>query len=184
MPFHLLQNRMHNAYQANNAKYVQFLILNVSFANGHNSAATTDGIILEQPPAYDPVTVRNIGNQIGIIQDFFRKKLEANGNEPLLEDEDLPAKQRYPKPRLPPTGKISSPRKRPLKEQQQMARKKRKLEEGKDDSVAGNTTPVKGISKPVGKLRLDMPASKENIPDPEKDEGSAVGMMSPESIAA
>lgn len=34
----------------------------------------------------------------------------------LIEDDDLPQKQRFPKPRLPPTGKISSPRKRPIRE--------------------------------------------------------------------
>ena len=33
-----------------------------------------------------------------------------------MEDEDLPQKQRYPKPRLPPSGKITSPRKKIVKE--------------------------------------------------------------------
>ncbi len=44
------------------------------------------------------------------------EKIAANNNEALVEDEDLPQKQRLPKPRLPPTGKISSPRKKPMRE--------------------------------------------------------------------
>ena len=80
--------------------------------------------MLEQPPAYEPVTSRNIDNQIGLVRDFFKRKLEANTEEPLIEDDELPVKQRFPKPRLPPNGKISSPRKRPLREQQQLAPEK------------------------------------------------------------
>lgn len=100
-----------------------------------------------------------------------------------MEDDDLPIKQRFPKPRLPPTGKISSPRKRPIKEQQQLARKKRKLEEGKDDGNAPNVNgPVKPLPKPIGKLKFDLPTAKENMVEPEKDDASATGMMSPESM--
>lgn len=132
------------------------------------------------------------------MQGYFLEKLHANSDQPLVEDEDLPAKQRFPKPRLPPTGKISSPRKRPLREQQQMAKKKRKLEESQG---SGNTqdssqqpssqggangtsaAAVKGLSKPVGKLKLEAPSSKENVAEPEKDDANGVvGMMSPESI--
>ena len=58
----------------------------------------------------------NIKDQIGLVQNFFLAKLHANNNKPLVEDDDLPIKQRMPKPRLPPTGKITSPRKRPFKE--------------------------------------------------------------------
>ncbi|KAF2175558.1 hypothetical protein K469DRAFT_610247 [Zopfia rhizophila CBS 207.26] len=176
VPLHLLQNRMHNAYAVQN-----------------RDNASTTGVLMEQPPPYEPVTIRNITNQIGLVQEWFLAKLHANNDEPLTEDEDLPAKQRFPKPRLPPTGKISSPRKRPLKEQQQMARKKRKLDEGKEDN-AGNENGsgvnggaiAKGLGKPIGKLRLDMPSQKENqnVTEPEKDDGSAVGMISPESILA
>ena len=56
-----------------------------------------------------------------------------------MEDDDLPVKQRMPKPRLPPTGKISSPRKRPIKEPgpgKGHPRKKLKLNDG--DSVKIN----------------------------------------------
>ncbi|KAF2813671.1 transcriptional activator spt7 [Mytilinidion resinicola] len=183
VPLHLLQNRMYNHAQSQNASIV-----------------STTGVLMEEPPKFEPVTIRNITNEIGLVQEWFLAKLHHNNDQQLPEDEDLPVKQRFPKPRLPPTGKISSPRKRPLKEQQQMARKKRKLEEGKDDStnnanatgsasgsgsavVNGNGMP-KAIAKPVGKLRLEMPGQKDsqNNAEPEKDDGSAVGMISPESI--
>ena len=68
------------------------------------------------PPPPVPLSVENVLQEIGLIQRFFKEKLSKNGNMPLTEDEDLPQKQRPPKPRLPPNGKISSPRKRPAKE--------------------------------------------------------------------
>lgn len=148
---------------------------------------------MEEPAKFEPVTIQNIGNQIGLIQEWFLAKLHDNNNQDLIEDDDLPPKQRFPKPRLPPTGKISSPRKRPLREQQQLARKKRKLDEDKDDNAGmenglsvTSSSFSKGIGKPIGKLKLDVPSQKENqnVPEPEKDDGSAVGMISPESILA
>ncbi|KAF2459463.1 hypothetical protein BDY21DRAFT_282509 [Lineolata rhizophorae] len=175
VPLHLLQNRMHSAYQAQNA-----------------NATTTVGVTMDTPPQYEPVTSQNVGSQIGLVQPFFRKKLRENGDEPLIEDEDLPAKQRFPKPRLPPTGKISSPRKRPLREQQQMAKKKRKIDEGKEVATGGGEGAnnsggtSKPLAKPVGKLKLEMPNNKEKMAvdnEPEKDDGSGVGILSPESIA-
>ncbi|KAF2260993.1 hypothetical protein CC78DRAFT_471563 [Lojkania enalia] len=176
VPLHLLQNRMHNAYAAQNT----------------NNVSTT-GVLMEEPPKFEPITMSNVTNQIGLIQEWFLQRLHDNSVDGLVEDDDLPPKQRFPKPRLPPTGKISSPRKRPLREQQQMARKKRKLDEereengGNDNSngVSGGSM-AKGLGKPIGKLKLDMPSQKENqgIPEPEKDDGSAVGMISPESILA
>jgi transcriptional activator SPT7 len=148
---------------------------------------------MEEPEKFEAVTLQSVPNQIGLVQEWLLTKLHDNGDEALVEDDELPVKQRFPKPRLPPTGKISSPRKRPLREQQQMARKKRKLDEekedngGNDNSTNGNgSSNSKGILKPIGKLKLDMPSQKENqnVAEPEKDDGSAVGMISPESILA
>jgi transcriptional activator SPT7 len=99
-----------------------------------------------------------------------------------VEDDDLPPKQRFPKPRLPPTGKISSPRKRPLREQQQLARKKRKMDEEKEENGnengSGHGGILKGLGKPIGKLKLE-PSHRDNhgVQEPEKDDGS--GMPSP-----
>ena len=166
---------------------------------------------MQQPQPYEAVTLQNISSQIGLTRNFFLAKLHANNDEPLLEDEDLPVKQRFPKPRLPPSGKITSPRKRPPKELQQLAKKKRKLEDGKEELVngiganasfgtvhnVGNNGTENNISngienpfitkpgiKPISKLKLEVPPAKEIVAEPEKDDGSAVAMMSPESIAA
>lgn len=159
VPLHLLQNRLHSGYQAQ-----------------HQGVVTDNGYTFPPPPPYSPVTHDNLADQIGLVQDFFKSKLRANHNSPLIEDEDLPQKQRFPKPRLPPTGKISSPRKRPLKEQQQIAKKKRKLDE---DSKLAN-------GNPISKLRLEMPKSKDPwAGDPEKENGqNDPAMMSPESLTA
>lgn len=140
---------------------------------------------MQEPPKFEPVTVDNVTNQIGLVQEWFLAKLHENNDEPLVEDDDLPPKQRYPKPRLPPTGKITSPRKRPLREQQQMMRKKRKLEEEKEENGANDSFGSKGLGKPVGRLKFALP-TKDSQPaaEPEKDDGSAVGMISPESIPA
>jgi transcriptional activator SPT7 len=151
-----------------------------------SSSAT--GLVMNPPPPFEPITIHNVKSQIGLVQDFFLAKLHANDDEPLVEDEDLPIKQRFPKPRLPPTGKITSPRKRPPREAQQIARKKRKLEDGKEEAPGGPTVatsgngPARGVPKAVGKLRFDMPNSRDAMPDPEKHDGSVAAMMSPESI--
>ncbi|KAI9822493.1 MAG: Transcriptional activator spt7 [Pycnora praestabilis] len=172
VPLHLLQNRLHNANQAQNP-----------------SAATTLISAFEPPPPFEPLTMQNLNNQIGLVRNFFLAKLHANNDEPLVEDDDLPQKQRFPKPRLPPTGKISSPRKRPIKEQGGGAKKKKKLEGGKEDE-GKNGGGVLGM-KPVGKLKLSLPGpalmervESNKVSEPEKDDASGVGMMSPESIAA
>jgi len=165
--------------------------------NPHSTTvSTTSGVLFPIPEPYSPITTDNLTGQIGLVQDFFASKLAANHGRPLIEDEDLPPKQRFPKPRLGPAGKISSPRKRPLREQQQAAKKRRKLVEmGKSaDDAAGaggvekgaGGRPVKAV-KPIAPLKLDMPeVRKKNggAVEPEK-EGSRNGpMMSPESLTA
>lgn len=178
VPLHLLQNRVHSAYARQDNKYVLSCIIERNSANLRSNIATT-GVVMPEPPKFEPVTIQTADNQIGLVQGWFLSKLHDGSTQPLTEDDDLPPKQRFPKPRLPPTGKISSPRKRPLREQQQMARKKRKLDEEKEDN--GNEQGfIKGLGKPIGKLRLD-PAQKENhsVQEPEKEDGSAHGMPSP-----
>ena len=83
------------------------------------------------------------------MQDFFRNKLRANGDKPLTEDDDLPVKQRMPKPRLGPWGKITSPRKRPFKEPgpgKGHPRKKMKLNEGDGAKIGENEVAIAGSS--------------------------------------
>lgn len=153
MPLHLLQNRVYHHHQSQN-----------------QGSVTNTGYVFTPPPAYEPITLDNLPLQIGLVQDFFREKLRKNHDEPLVEDEDLPQKQRFPKPRLPPTGKISSPRKRPIREQQQAAKKKRKLEESESRT----------LQPPIGRLRLEMPAQEEAEAEVEKEGNTA--LISPESI--
>ncbi|KAK6443701.1 Transcriptional activator spt7 [Oleoguttula sp. CCFEE 5521] len=158
VPLHLLRNRIHNGFQAQNAGPV-----------------AVGGQLFESPEAYDAISVDALGGHIGLVQGFFRERLRKNHDEALVEDEDLPQKQRFPKPRLPPTGKISSPRKRPIREQQQAAKKKRKLDEESK------------LMKPIGSLKLTMPERDVDLMDvdPEKDGGLGDGaMISPESLTA
>jgi len=65
-----------------------------------------------EPPPWDPVSADSIDAEIGLIRNFLRTKLTSSEGPYLTEDENLPLKQRPAKPRLPPTGKISTPRKR------------------------------------------------------------------------
>ncbi|KAF2629907.1 transcriptional activator spt7 [Macroventuria anomochaeta] len=163
VPLHLLQNRVHNAY-----------------ARQDNSNVAATGNIMEEPPKFEPVTAQVAESQIGLVRDWLLNKLHNNSDQTLVEDDDLPPKQRFPKPRLPPTGKISSPRKRPLREQQQLARKKRKLDEEKEENGEAGTAPagiLKGLGKPIGKLKLEPRRNEHSVQEPEKDDGS--GMPSP-----
>ncbi|EAW09677.1 SAGA histone acetyltransferase complex subunit SPT7 [Aspergillus clavatus NRRL 1] len=108
VPLHLLQNRMYNAAQAQNPSAAQAVTL------------------FPPPPPYSRITTETVSLQIGLVQEFFRVKLQASNNEPLVEDLELPPKQRpmAARPRLPASGKIpppsgpqgltSSPQKRPL----------------------------------------------------------------------
>ncbi|KAK4983439.1 Transcriptional activator spt7 [Elasticomyces elasticus] len=171
VPLHLLQGRMHSAYQSQHTS---------------ESSASATGVVLEPPPAYSPITVESLPSKIGLVQDLFGAKLHANGDAPLVEDEDLPQKQRFPKPRLPPTGKISSPRKKPIREQQAINKKKRKLEEEGSSNANNNASGAKPLGKLEKKLRLEMPQQKGNIPEPEKDDAGGMNgaMISPESLTA
>lgn len=139
VPLHLLQNRMYAYHQAQN-----------------QGPIASGGLIFEPPTPYDAISQETLSHQIGLVQDFFRGKLRNSREDALVEDEDLPLKQKFPKPRLPPTGKITSPRKRPLREQNMASKKKRKLEES-------------AKSKPIQPLKLQMPTAQTNGVDPEKN---------------
>jgi transcriptional activator SPT7 len=89
------------------------------------SASQTANTLFPPPPPYPRVSLQTMPLQIGLVQNFFLTKLRANNNEPLVEDLELPQKQRpmAPRPRLPASGKIpaqpssastTNPQKRPL----------------------------------------------------------------------
>lgn len=188
VPFHLLQTRVRSQYQMQTQS---------------TDATTTD--LLESLPPLEPATTENIHSQIGLVKNFFLAKLHANGDQPLVEDEDLPVKQRKPRPRLGATGKIVSAQKRPPKEQLALAKKKKKLEAAAAEAKLNglpekggstNTTPAKkkSVSIPNGTApnpavlalapsmeRTDSMQSQGGMSQTDKDE--TTGMMSPESIA-
>lgn len=187
VPLHLLQSRVRSQFQMQT-----------------QTVGTTTSDLFEAPPPLEPVTRENIQEQIGLVKNFFLAKLHANGDQPLVEDEDLPVKQRRPRPRLGATGKIVSPQKRPPKEQIALAKKKKKLESGQaqvtDGKNAVNASPEKGntpskrlknvtIANGVGPNhlprappmeRLESMQSQGNASQTDKDD--PVSMMSPESI--
>jgi transcriptional activator SPT7 len=190
VPLHLLQSRVRSQFQTQNP-----------------TAGSTAADLFEALPAPDPVTKENIQEQIGLVKNFFLAKLHANGDQPLVEDEDLPVKQRRPRPRLGATGKIVSPQKRPPKEQIALAKKKKKLESGLAQATDGkggvNATVEKGIS-PSKKLKnvpiangaagpangalLPFAPPMERVESMQSqgasgtDKDETMGMMSPESI--
>jgi len=67
---------------------------------------------LPEPPLWEPITLDAIEFEIGLIQQFLSDKLTNSEQPYVVEDENLPSKLRPAKPRLPPTGKINTPRKR------------------------------------------------------------------------
>ncbi|KAI1210209.1 uncharacterized protein F4807DRAFT_73215 [Annulohypoxylon truncatum] len=185
VPLHLLQSRVRNQYQVQNP-----------------TQGPSDAVLFEDLAPPDPVTKENIQEQIGLVKNFFLAKLHANGDTPLVEDEDLPVKQRRPRPRLGATGKIVSPQKRPPKEQNAINKKKKKMEaQAAEASKAANQSPEKGgpkkaksISMPNGGTlptnvaslplappmeRVGSTQSQGNNSQTDKDD---TGMMSPESI--
>ncbi|KAL2752130.1 hypothetical protein ACRALDRAFT_2114283 [Sodiomyces alcalophilus JCM 7366] len=120
VPLHLLQARVRNQYQMQT-----------------QAVGTAAADLFEPLQGLDAVTKENIQDQIGLVKNFFLAKLHANGDAPLVEDEDLPVKQRRPRPRLGATGKIVSPPKRPPREQIALAKKRKKLESGLAQATDG-----------------------------------------------
>ncbi|KIH89083.1 transcriptional activator SPT7 [Sporothrix brasiliensis 5110] len=108
VPLHLLQSRVRNQHT-------------VDAPTGVSSE-----LLFEDLKPLDAVTTTGITEEIGLVKNFFLAKLHANNDQALVEDEDLPVKQRRPRPRLGATGKIVSPQKRPPKEQIAMAKRKKR----------------------------------------------------------
>lgn len=116
IPIYLLHSRLHN-----------------SFSNTGTTSKTTKYEDLRDWTT-PKLTQADLDKQIGILQPFLRSlvlkteafyiKLQKRKGEStelpppsqlvLIEDEDLPQKQRNVRPRLPPTGKISSVKKKIL----------------------------------------------------------------------
>lgn len=149
VPLHLLQNRMRNSNQAQNPRYLPPLserlhdVHDLTSCSASSTAPVSD---LPIPRPLAPITINNVKEQIGLVQNFFLAKLHANNDQPLVEDDDLPLKQRFPKPRLGANGKITSPRKRPPKEQgpgKGHPRKKMKSNDGESKETGKENEPAK-----------------------------------------
>ncbi|CAK7233189.1 Transcriptional activator spt7 [Sporothrix bragantina] len=108
VPLHLLQSRVRNQHAVD------------------APTGASNELLFEELVPLDAVTTTSIPEEIGLIKNFFLAKLHANNDQALVEDEDLPVKQRRPRPRLGATGKIVSPQKRPPKEQIAMAKRKKR----------------------------------------------------------
>ena len=129
VPFHILHGRLNTAANPTNA-------------------GPEEEKSFKDPPRWPRVNVENVEELPGVIRDFFRKKLTENGDRPLVEDLDLPPKQRpgYGRPRVPASGKIgdtaksnTSPQKKtPAKPQPKPIVKNE--DKGKKKSVSGPTT--------------------------------------------
>ncbi|OAR02348.1 hypothetical protein LLEC1_03372 [Akanthomyces lecanii] len=193
VPFHLLQSRVRSQYQMQT----------------QNAAGVTSMDVFETLPTSEPVTTDSIQHHIGLVRNFFLAKLHANGDQPLIEDEDLPTKQRKPRPRLGASGKIMSAQKRPPREQIALAKKRKKLEAqaaearlnaekagaaGGAGAGAGGSGAMLGKKKPSisnGAVVPPNPAVMALAPSMERadsmqsatDKDDTTGMMSPESIA-
>ena len=102
IPLHLLHNRLSS--------------------QARQQTDTTDPTekLFSPPPPYPRVNVENVEGEIGLVKEYFKKRLKENGDRPLPEDQDLPVKQRkgHGRARVPATGKIgdgkvgSSPQKK------------------------------------------------------------------------
>ena len=169
VPLHLLQSRVRSQYQ-----------MQTQTAGGPVSAD-----LFEPLPPQEPVTRENIQEQVGLVKNFFLAKLHANGDQPLVEDEDLPVKQRRARPRLGATGKIVSPQKRSPKEQIALAKKKKKLDasgaaqvtDGAAAAAAGNSAAQKVGSVSPEKKRGSLAVQKGGGAGP-----AAAGLNPPNGV--
>ena len=70
------------------------------------------------PEPFEPVTSENIENEIGLLKPYFLMKLQTTESGILLEEDVFQEKDQLKKvfrPKIPPTGKIATPKKRGAK---------------------------------------------------------------------
>lgn len=128
-------------------------------------STTQTPTVFPPPIPYPRISPEKLTPQIGLVKGFLEEKLHANNNEPLVEDLELPPKQRAPRPRLPASGKIqgpappapnSSPQKRPL-----------------PPSVPGQAVAKTGPAEPSKKKAKKNSGVAMAIPGAEADESAA-----------
>jgi transcriptional activator SPT7 len=89
VPFHILQNRL----------------------GMHNQTVGPVDVgesMFKEPQRWPRISLDNVEDQIGLIRPWFQRRLHDNGDRPLVEDLELPLKQRpgHGRPRVPASGKI------------------------------------------------------------------------------
>ncbi|EPX72367.1 SAGA complex bromodomain subunit Spt7 [Schizosaccharomyces octosporus yFS286] len=94
VPLHLLQSRLR---------------LNMS-QQPESTAENTKEYPL--PPRYPPITRESVKDEVNLIQEFLTARMDEFGLDELIEDEDIRPRNKPPRPRLPPNGKITTGRKR------------------------------------------------------------------------
>ncbi len=174
VPLHLLQNRLSTVNQ-----------------NANLNAGQTSSQLFPTPPAWPRLTLSSLESQVGLVKNFFLAKLHANNDEALLEDLELPVKQRpnHGRPKLAASGKIGdgktganvSPQKRPPMKSKGVstsAMKKKPTagggaevngEDGQVQMTNGNTDKRASISsKPIGKLKLGASSTGHGLESPSK----------------
>lgn len=134
VPFHILHGR-----------------LNMQ-ANQNAAVAEDDEKSFKEPPRWPKITLDNVDDLVvGSARNWFRKKLTEAGERPLLEDYELPPKQRpgYGRARVPASGKIGGDAKNasPQKKQPQKPPPKaaKKDTAGGKDAKGGNAK-VNGVA--------------------------------------
>ncbi|ETN38190.1 uncharacterized protein HMPREF1541_06221 [Cyphellophora europaea CBS 101466] len=160
VPFHILHGRLN--MQAN-----------------QNIATVIDGEkSFKEPPRWPKVNVENVEDIIGVAKTWFRKRLTENGDRPLMEDYELPPKQRpgYGRARVPASGKIggdaknASPQKKaPAKPPPKPVKKAISEQKGK-----GNDKQANGVideAEPVPMMNGVKNEASANDSSPEKKKG-------------
>ena len=176
VPLHLLQNRLSTVGQ-----------------NANQNVTQNSSQLFPSPPTWPRLTLSSLESQIGIVKNFFLAKLHANNDEPLLEDLELPLKQRpnHGRPKLPATGKIGdgktgasgiSPTKRPPPKSKAAAlatagaSNKKKAAAGGSAETNGEEVLTNGNNekrsslaiKPVGKLKMSPVNNANGFESPSK----------------
>jgi transcriptional activator SPT7 len=116
VPFHILHGRLNMAARQD---------ASTSIIDGEKS--------FKDPPRWAKVNPDNVDEIVGIARGWFQKKVAENGGDrPLLEDYELPPKQRpgYGRPRVPASGKIG---------------------EGRTNASPQKKQPIKAPPKPINK---------------------------------
>ncbi|KPI39524.1 Transcriptional activator spt7 [Cyphellophora attinorum] len=177
VPFHILHGRLNMAARQD---------ASTSIIDGEKS--------FKDPPRWAKVNPDNVDEIVGIARGWFQKKVAENGGDrPLLEDYELPPKQRpgYGRPRVPASGKIgegrtnaSPQKKQPIKAPPKPISKDGKKGGGKQNGAADkqvNGIDVDGDDEPVPMMNGVHTTNGDTAPvDADASESNGATNESPE----